>query len=347
MKISLLLIAGDNERFIAVASDAAKAVFPGTLVRRAGSLTEALEMDVAAVPEIIAMSGATPADLESATQAQDALHLPRWAVVASGDSAPVAFAEIVSEAGWKAGTLERVFRSVMELHLLRRERDRLLGDLLTIGTRIAHDLRSPLAGILAATEVLSELGPDGPDSGKALTQPITESTQELVDIIAQLTLLAKASSLQPEAKVFEMEYAVSRALLRIEVRAMREGAILLKPESWPNVRGDPSHSESIWRILLENALDHAGSRPKIEIGWAPTDEGYQFWIKDDGKGVPTESRSSLYQSFNRLHEPGAPRGLGLAIVERLVAIQGGRCGFESPADGGSFFYFTLPSADVN
>jgi signal transduction histidine kinase len=346
MKISLLLIAGDNERFIAAASDAAKTAFPSTMLRRAGSLKEALEMENAVDPEIIAMSDASQADVAMAAAALDNSRLPRWAVVASGDATPVPFAEVVSEAGWKPGTLERVFRSVMELHLLRRERDRLLGDLLTIGTRIAHDLRSPLGGILAATEVLNELAPEGPNSERALTQPITESTADLVAIISQLTLLAKASALQPERKVFDMEYAASRALLRIEVRSMKEGATVLKPATWPKVLGDPSHSESIWRILLENALDHAGNRPKIEIGWAPLDEGYQFWIRDDGKGVPPEERSPLYQPFHRLHEPGAARGLGLSIAERLVALQGGRCGFGPQADGGSFFYFTLPSADA-
>jgi signal transduction histidine kinase len=344
MKISLLLTAGQNEQVVAAAIEAAQAVFPGSSVRRAKSFENALEMKGAAAPELLVMFEASEAEIARATQALDESHLPRWAVVASGGFPNIPFAEVIADAGWQPGILARVFRGVMELHLLRRERDRLLGDILTIGTRITHDLRTPLGGILAATEALNEADAADPDSGKGTVQPIAESIQDLVGVIGQLTLLAKASALQPARKDFDMHYAVSRAVMGIEVRANREGATLVQPESWPQVRGDPAHTESIWRILLENALKYAGKGPTIEIGWARLDEGHQFWVRDNGNGVASSALGTLYQPFHRLHEASAARGLGLAIVERLAGLQGGRCGYEQPAEGGARFFFTLPSA---
>jgi len=50
----------------------------------------------------------------------------------------------------------------------------------------------------------------------------------------------------------------------------------------------------------------------------------------------------LFWPFHRLHDPGAARGLGLPIVERLVRLHGGRTGYEARSGGGSTFYFTLP-----
>jgi K+-sensing histidine kinase KdpD len=232
----------------------------------------------------------------------------------------------------------------MELHLLRRERDRLLGDLLTIGTRITHDLRTPLGGIMAASEVLNEAHPAEADPGDSLVQPITESTRDLVAIVGKLTLLAKASARPPALQAFNMGTAASRAMMRVEVRSMREGATLSKPESWPDVKGEPSYSESIWQMLLENALNHSRKGPRIEIGWEPLDDRFRFWVRDDGAGVPSEATSMLFQPFNRLHEASAARGLGLAIVERLVSLQAGTCGYERQPKGGACFYFTLPSA---
>jgi signal transduction histidine kinase len=344
MNISLLLIAGDNERFISAASEAARTAFAGSSVRSVSSLEKALSMDSPHVPEIIALHGASASDIERATQALDPYELPRWAVVASGESPHVAFAEVITEAGWQPAVLTRVFRSAVELHLLRRERDRLLGDLLTVGTRITHDLRTPLGGIMAATDALSEAASADPELVRSLVQPITESIKDLVAIIGQVSLLSKASARQLAPQAFNMGKAASRAVMRVEARAAREGATLLKPDSWPDVLGDPSHTESIWHILLENALMHSGKKKaKIEMGWEPVEEGFRFWVRDEGTGVPTDARGTLFQPFHRLHEASAVRGLGLPIVERLVALQGGRCGYEEQAKGGACFFFTLPS----
>ena len=60
-------------------------------------------------------------------------------------------------------------------------------------------------------------------------------------------------------------------------------------------------------------------------------------------GVPAAKQAALFTPFDRLHMVIGV-GLGLAIVERLVALQGGRSGHESPAAGGARFYFTLPAA---
>ncbi len=343
MTISLLLIAGDSEPFVAAASGAARVVFPGSSIRSAPSLEKAMEMSAPGVPEILAIREASTPDIERATQALDSSHLPRWAVVASGGSPPVPSAEVIPGAEWKPEILARVFRFAMELHLLRRERDCLLGDLLTIGTRITHDLRTPIGGIMTATEALNETHVGQPDPMKELVQPINDSVRDLVAIVGQVSLLSKATARQVASQDFSMEKAASRAVMRVEARAAREGATLVRPDSWPDVRGDPSHSESIWHILLENALDHSGERPRIEIGWEPADEGFRFWVRDQGRGVPSESRGLLFQPFHSLHDTSAVRGLGLAIMERLVALQGGRCGYEERSKGGASFFFTLPS----
>jgi signal transduction histidine kinase len=344
MNISLLLIAGDDERFAAAAGEAARAAFPGTSLRSARSLADALAAAPSEVPEILVMRGASMSDIEQATGALDDSKLPRWAVVASGASPHVPFARVISDSDWEPSVLEGAFKGAVELHLLRRERDRLLGDLHTIGARITHDLRTPLGGIMAATEAFNETGAAGPDPANALVQPITESVQDLVGIIAQVSLLSKASARKAPSQAFNMGRAASRAVMRVEARAARAGATLVRPESWPDVSGDPANSESVWHILLENALNHAGKKARIEIGWEPQGGAFRFWVRDNGAGVAPETRASLYQPFHRLHEANAVRGLGLPIMERLVSLQGGQCGYEQTPDGGACFFFTLPSA---
>jgi signal transduction histidine kinase len=129
----------------------------------------------------------------------------------------------------------------------------------------------------------------------------------------------------------------------VEARAHREGASISRPSSWPEVIGDPAKAETVWHLLLENALRHAGKQPKIELGWEPADNGYKFWVRDNGTGVPPEKQRLLFQPFHRLHETTAGRGFGLSIAGRLVHLQGGQSGYEPGGSGGACFFFTLPA----
>jgi signal transduction histidine kinase len=211
--------------------------------------------------------------------------------------------------------------------------------------RVTHDLRTPLGGILSATEALEEIVGKGPNGERPPTQPILDSAQDLVKIITQLTLVTKATAKPSLPQAFPMGTAAGRALERVEARAQREGAEISKPSSWPEVIGDPAKAESVWHLLLENALRHGGAKPKIAIGWDKAGDRYRFWVRDSGPGVAPEKVRLLFHPFHRLHEANAARGFGLSIAGRLVSLQGGGFGHEVPTGGGARFFFTLPAAE--
>jgi K+-sensing histidine kinase KdpD len=342
MKTSVLIVAGADKRLIAQAIEAANGVFPGASVGSANSLKEALATEPSPAQEIIVLADAEEAGIREATQALDAANLPRWAVVATGSSAPVPFAEVIPVAELNSGKLARAFRSAAAINQLRRERDRLRADLLSIGIRISHDLRSPMGGIISSTEVLDATGPERPKNEKSPTQPIFESANDLVKVINQLTLVTKATARPDTRQKFNMAGPMGRALERVEMKVRQTAATISKPASWPELVGDPTFTELAWLGLLENALRHAGKSPTIELGWDQDEENYTFWIRDHGPGVPVEKRRQLFHPFHRLHEPNAARGLGLPIVGRLVQLQGGTCGYEPLTPAGSRFFFKLP-----
>jgi signal transduction histidine kinase len=101
----------------------------------------------------------------------------------------------------------------------------------------------------------------------------------------------------------------------------------------------------IWYELLSNALRNARQPLKIKLGWNEDSDGYCFWVSDDAGGVPMEKRKELFQPFETLSQPDSVHGLGLSIVQRLVRLQKGRCGYEPIANNGSMFYFILPAGD--
>jgi two-component system sensor histidine kinase/response regulator len=72
----------------------------------------------------------------------------------------------------------------------------------------------------------------------------------------------------------------------------------------------------------------------------------RFWVKDNGPGLTEGQQAQLFTQFTRLHKVRATGyGLGLSIVQRIVAKLGGEVGVESAPGQGSCFYFTLPAVN--
>jgi signal transduction histidine kinase len=118
-----------------------------------------------------------------------------------------------------------------------------------------------------------------------------------------------------------------------------------QPASWPEVAGVAPWLQVIWWNLLDNALKHGGPSAEIRLAWSRAPDGYRFSVVDRGAGIAPALQAGLFQPFDQLHALRTP-GLGLSIVQRLVALQGGRCGYERLADGTSAFFFILPAGPV-
>lgn len=235
-------------------------------------------------------------------------------------------------------------KTVPEPDRLARENARLRGDLLTISSRISHDLRTPLGSILNTGELLREILPEKDPAAAAMTESIFNSVDEMMRLIKRVSLITKASAHPVRKERVKMEEIVTGILQRLESRILKKGVVVNSPDSWPEIAGVASWLESIWLNFLTNALQHGGQ--KIQLGWVQEKNGYRFWISDSGSGVPAGARAKLFQPFDSLHESDSTRGMGLSMVQRLVELQGGACGHEINAEGKSCFYFTLPLSEM-
>jgi K+-sensing histidine kinase KdpD len=227
---------------------------------------------------------------------------------------------------------------------LMRENERLRGDLLTVARRICHDLRTPLGGILTTSEVFKEVLIEKGVASEPLMTTIVDSAEDMTKLIERVSFILKATANPIANQHVEMGDVVFRVLQCWEGKILKANATVSEPASWPDVNGVSSWLEVIWGNLLANALSYGNGR--IELGWEKDGEGFRLWICDNGKGVPPEKYDKLFQSFDSLHEPNARRGLGLSITQRLVELQGGRCGYEPRMEGGSCFYFILPAENI-
>ena len=116
--------------------------------------------------------------------------------------------------------------------------------------------------------------------------------------------------------------------------------------------------EQVFRNLIGNAIKHhPGPTGSVTISHEEADEHYVFAVQDDGEGIRPEYAERVFQMFQTLkpRDEVEGSGMGLAIVQRIVAWQGGRVWFEpAPAGSGTVFRFLwkksaqeLPAARPN
>ena len=122
-------------------------------------------------------------------------------------------------------------------------------------------------------------------------------------------------------------------------------------ERLPEARCDPSLLRQVWINLLSNAIKYSGSRedPLIRVtGYAEAAENV-YCVEDNGAGFDMRYYNKLFGVFQRLHgaEQFPGTGVGLAIVQRVVARHGGRVWANGRVNEGASFYFALPKGGAS
>lgn len=343
MKTTGILLVGYSTIDSKIATEVARMAFPRATVKTASTLDEAIASSPIGDTDLLVLPRPTTADVLKALEVLDASGLPRWAMVTVGNSSVPLGTESLSPEEWAGPATSHAFRSALAQHSLRRELARARGDLSAIGVRIAHDLRTQVASVLATAELSRELLQEVEPAQSELYQPIFDSVDTLGKIIERISFVTMASVSGTAKSSFAMKEAVDGAITRLQSDIEIKKAGISLPPEWPEVLGSKPALEKIWVNLLGNALTHTENPPRIQLGWRKDKGEYRFWIRDGGSGIPASRRAELFQPFHLLHHSTGARGLGLAIVQRLTELHGGRCGYEPVREGGSEFFFTLPA----
>jgi two-component system sensor histidine kinase CreC len=246
-------------------------------------------------------------------------------------------------AGREVNTLAHALESMREALEGRRYAERYVQTL-------THEMKSPLAAIRGAAELLMEDMPES-DRDKFLGNIRAEAARadRLLNRLLELSALEGRSSLETGEPI-NLIHVVSRAIDQARPPAdfASIGLNAHVPEGQVFVRGDAFILRSAVTNLLENAIDFSPDGSEVEISLHLEGSNVCIEIADRGPGIPEYAREKIYERFFSLrHHAASGRkgtGLGLTLVREAAELHGGSVSLENREGGGTLAVLTLPVA---
>ena len=213
---------------------------------------------------------------------------------------------------------------------------------------IAHELKTPVASILGYTDTILD-SPDMTDEVKH--QFIVRTNAQAHRLTTLLQDISTLNRMDYARDMITMERVnVSELFADIAEEtalAMQHRQITLHnylPQSII-VQGNYSLLYSIFRNLMDNAINYAGKHVTIEVSAEQLPDCWSFTFKDNGIGIPAKHQNRIFERFYRI-DKGRSRdmggtGLGLSIVKNAVLLHGGNIMVGTPDTGGLAFEFTI------
>lgn len=204
---------------------------------------------------------------------------------------------------------------------------------------ISHDLRTPLAAILASASSLREFG-DRFDAAtrQDLTLTIQEEAERLNIFVGNLLNMTKLESgaLSIDGVAFGMAEVAERVAQRVQRRAGAREIVPHVAGDDLSAVGDPILAEQALANVVENAVRFSPNGARIDITGRREAGRVVVEVADEGPGVPPGELPMLFEKFYRSPSTAAAQqgtGLGLSITRGLVEAMGGEVSARARDDG--------------
>ncbi|HEY7465430.1 MAG TPA: ATP-binding protein [Dehalococcoidia bacterium] len=224
-----------------------------------------------------------------------------------------------------------------------READELKSALLNA---VSHDLRTPLASIIASAGSLQQTDVQWTDEERlSFAEAIEHEALRLDRLVGNLLDLSRieSGSLKPDKGWYDLAALVGEVLGRLKPITARHVISVELAEDLPPIPLDYIEIDEVLTNLVENATKYTPPGSEIAIAARRLDEEVQVEVADRGPGIPAAALRRIFDPFYRVEGATARgTGLGLAVAKGLIEAHGGRIWVENRPDGGAKFAFTLP-----
>jgi signal transduction histidine kinase len=213
-----------------------------------------------------------------------------------------------------------------------------MADLATFTNGVVHDLRNPLNVIRTNIYLLRQrLTGDDPKATRAIDR-IDDQVTAAMRLLEgyQAFYRSDAPTLQ-RVQVNEIIGNLEGALVLPEGIEL----VLSRGEDLPIVTADPQLLEAAVRALVRNAVEAMPAGGTLRIGAQSSEGSVSLVVEDTGAGIPEEVRTRAFEPLFTTRR--AQAGLGLALVDKIARVHGGRARLDSAEGHGTRVAIELPA----
>jgi two-component system sensor histidine kinase CreC len=199
---------------------------------------------------------------------------------------------------------------------------------------LTHEMKSPLAAIRGAAELLDEDMPEA--DRRRFAAHIREQEarlRQLLDRMLDQAAIEQRQTLQ-DPQLLDLGSLARRNLdLRIDLPEVR-------------LRGEVFLLEQAVSNLLDNAMAFSPEGGAIHLEGRAEERRFRLAVRDEGPGVPAFALPRVFEPFYSVAAPSGRKGtgLGLSFVNEVATLHGGAAGLENHPGGGAEAWLSLPLA---
>lgn len=247
------------------------------------------------------------------------------------------------------GELGELVQNVNEMSLKISQAEKVEQEFIS---SVSHELRTPLTAINGWVETMEQETEDGIEReelrrGLGIIQKetvrLTNMVEELLDFSrmqdGRFTLRLQPIDLQAE---FEDTVYTYRSLFHQEGIELNydDGGV----EDGAVIEGDPERLRQVFCNVLDNAAKHGGSGRRIDAAFARETGEFVITIRDYGPGIPAAELPFVKQKFYKGSSKTRGSGIGLAVCDEIMRLQGGEFTIANAEGGGAVCTLHFPTA---
>ncbi len=205
---------------------------------------------------------------------------------------------------------------------------------------VSHDLKAPLRNISSImTWIEEDFSSQMPEAMKEQFELIRSRVHAMENLIEGILSYSRSG------RCDKPQWIVPNEICKeiIELHVSTPGVCIRIQPNMPAFIGQRTQFMQVMANLITNAIKHGGNNPEIEIGVIPLEGTLQFYVKDNGPGIPPAFHQRIFEIFQTLDDTdNKGSGIGLAIVKKIVENNQGKVWVDSIPGQGATFYFTWP-----
>ena len=217
-------------------------------------------------------------------------------------------------------------------------------------TNVSHELRSPIASLLALVETLDNGAIDDRDTAIDFIGRIHDEANRMGAIVEELLELSRIESGQAALRLAPLDLAAMAADItrELKLRAAKSGVDLdaSPAHGLPQALADETTIRRALINLVDNAIKFTPSGGRVHMSITAQEETLTVAVADTGEGIPQEHLPHIFERFYKVDRSRRDKGtgLGLAIVKHTVEAHGGCVRVKSEEGEGSVFSVSMPRA---